>query len=45
MNDALKKFHDEFCPDLSYDDPKLTSLLIEKINELKGREDNGMQRT
>ena len=34
-NDALIRFHDEFCPELSYDDPKLTFLLIEKINELK----------
>ncbi len=36
MNDALKEFHDIFCPELSFDDPKLTFLLIEKINELKG---------
>jgi hypothetical protein len=35
MNDALIRFHDEYCPELSYDDPKLTFLLIEKINELK----------
>jgi len=34
-SDALIRFHDEFCPELSYDDPKLTFLLIEKINELK----------
>jgi len=35
MNDALVRFHDEFCPELSYDDPKLTMLLIEKILEWK----------
>ncbi len=40
MNEALKKFHDEFCPNISYDDPKLTVMLIEKIQELKGEKNN-----
>ena len=35
MNNALKKFHDHFCPEMSYDDPKLTFLIIEEINKLK----------
>jgi hypothetical protein len=38
-NDALKSFRSEFCPDLSFDDPKLTFLLIKKINEIKLGED------
>jgi hypothetical protein len=33
-SDTLKRFHDEFCQELSYDDPKLTFLLIERINKM-----------
>ncbi len=37
---SLVKFRDENCPDISYDDPQLFYLLLEKIIELKG-EKNG----
>jgi hypothetical protein len=39
ISDALKRFHDEFCRELSYDDPKLTFLLIEKVNEMRKESD------
>jgi len=52
---ALKRFHDTECPLLSYDDPELFYLLLErlkielekekKLNEIKnGRESNGNEK-
>jgi len=34
-NNALKLFHDKFCPNLSYDDPKIFYKLLEEIKKLK----------
>jgi len=35
MNDALKKFQKTVCPDIPFDDPKLTQRLLEEISKLK----------
>ena len=35
MNDALKKFHAENCPELLIDSPELTNQLIVEIEKLK----------
>lgn len=37
-NEALKRFHDSQCPLLSYDDPELFYLLLEKLKEELNKE-------
>jgi hypothetical protein len=34
-NDSLKKFRDNFCPDLSFDDERLFYRLVEEMAKLK----------
>lgn len=34
-SELLKEFKKETCPDVSFDDPKLTAKLIESISKLK----------
>lgn len=37
-NSSLKKFHNQYCPDLPIDSPEVFYKLASELNNIKGKE-------